>query len=503
MRISWKSARQAARRGIVGLAGAAVLTLTASAASAACVGDCNDSGDVTVDEIVTMVNLALTGGTTGCTAADGNSDGSVTVDEIITAVNNALVGCPTDPGDGVCGDGEVNDGEDCDDGGICIGDATAGQACTSDADCGEGADGVCKDGPDSLRGCDSDDDCEGSVCIRCKTFGGDGCASNCTSERDIAVGLAAGQLPGMPGFSGGTCVGGDNAGQACGSDGDCLSTVITQPGFCLNGSTAAVFGPLISLPLNLSGDGSVKITVGKPDANGVSPAVLPAADVNIPRIPVSSIACACVRGASASTCGGVSFYKDGSQAINCTEGFDEQETCPANLPCFPMNGPGNTGSGFIGCQGLTPNRVDFDLDCNGVPGQDPGEPIITLTEAGGPGSAFFILNAAIGTVVGSCSGSSADYGPDGQFCTSDDPLSNRGAPNTVPIVTGASSGIARNAFDFPGDNVGPHETNGVGFTCNPDNTVTNASGVNLAGVYASCDQPTINDIVVPINFVGR
>jgi hypothetical protein len=498
MRITLKAAREATGRAIVGLA-AAVLTVTASAASAQCVGDCNNSGDVTVDEIVTMVNLALNGGVGDCSNGDSNLDGSITVDEIITAVNNALIGCPVG---GVCGDGETNNGEDCDDGGICIGDSTAGTACTSDEDCGAGADGVCKDGPDSLRGCDSDDDCEGSVCIRCKTFGGDGCAANCTDETTINLALQAGELASMPGFDGGVCVGGDNAGNACAGDGDCLSTVITQPGFCLAGSTAAVFGPLISLPLNLSGTGSAKLTIGKAGDDGIIPVVLPAADVDIPRIAISSIACACVRGAAASTCGGVSFYKDGTQAINCTEGFDGEETCPVDLPCAPMNGAGNTGSGFIGCQGLSPNEVLFDLDCNGVPGQEPGEPIITLGEEGGPGSAFIILNAAIGTVVGACSGSSPDYGPDSEFCTDDDPLSGRGAPNTVPMVTGSASGVARNAFDFPGDDVGPHATNGAPFVCSGD-TITSTTGVNLAGVFASCDQPTINDIVVPINFISQ
>lgn len=59
-----------------------------------CIGDCDSMGNVTVDEIVTMVDLGLTGGSARCMKGDGNSDGSITVDEIITAVNNALIGCP-------------------------------------------------------------------------------------------------------------------------------------------------------------------------------------------------------------------------------------------------------------------------------------------------------------------------------------------------------------------------------------------------------------------------
>ncbi|MFI5397127.1 MAG: proprotein convertase P-domain-containing protein [Candidatus Binatia bacterium] len=59
-----------------------------------CVGDCNCDNQVTVDEILTMVNIAL--GNTGivaCLPGDANLDNVITVDEILTAVNNALTGC--------------------------------------------------------------------------------------------------------------------------------------------------------------------------------------------------------------------------------------------------------------------------------------------------------------------------------------------------------------------------------------------------------------------------
>ncbi len=58
-----------------------------------CVGDCNGDGQVTVDEIVTLVDLALNGGTTGCPAGDANGDGQITVDEIVLALISALNGC--------------------------------------------------------------------------------------------------------------------------------------------------------------------------------------------------------------------------------------------------------------------------------------------------------------------------------------------------------------------------------------------------------------------------
>ncbi len=59
-----------------------------------CVGDCDGSNDVVVDEIITAVNIALGLRSPGdCSAADSNHDLQVTVDEILGAVNNALNGC--------------------------------------------------------------------------------------------------------------------------------------------------------------------------------------------------------------------------------------------------------------------------------------------------------------------------------------------------------------------------------------------------------------------------
>ena len=61
----------------------------------ACVGDCNNSTDVTVDELLTMVNIALgNADISTCLAGDPNNDQQVTIDEILTAVGNALNGCP-------------------------------------------------------------------------------------------------------------------------------------------------------------------------------------------------------------------------------------------------------------------------------------------------------------------------------------------------------------------------------------------------------------------------
>jgi len=60
-----------------------------------CVGDCSRDRAVAIDELVTMVDIAL--GTTSfasCEAGDANGDRRITVDEIVTAAGNALTGCP-------------------------------------------------------------------------------------------------------------------------------------------------------------------------------------------------------------------------------------------------------------------------------------------------------------------------------------------------------------------------------------------------------------------------
>jgi hypothetical protein len=60
-----------------------------------CVGDCDGTGNVSIDELITLVNVAL--GNTAmaeCEAGDDNDDGQITIDEILRAVNSALNGCP-------------------------------------------------------------------------------------------------------------------------------------------------------------------------------------------------------------------------------------------------------------------------------------------------------------------------------------------------------------------------------------------------------------------------
>lgn len=81
------------------VAGVLLLVMQAALPSIAtaqsCVGDCGADGAVTVDEVLTGLNIALGfGELSNCESMDANEDGTVTVDEIITALNYALSGCP-------------------------------------------------------------------------------------------------------------------------------------------------------------------------------------------------------------------------------------------------------------------------------------------------------------------------------------------------------------------------------------------------------------------------
>src|ERR1700675_3448696 len=71
---------------------------TAVWAAPPCVGDCDGNGEVTVDDILIGVNIALGNASVDQRPAmDANGDGQVSVDELITAVNNSLQGCPGVP----------------------------------------------------------------------------------------------------------------------------------------------------------------------------------------------------------------------------------------------------------------------------------------------------------------------------------------------------------------------------------------------------------------------
>lgn len=152
-------------------AAAMLAVLTVGSAGAQCAGDCDGSSTVTINELITGVNIALgSAQLSACPSFDRDGSGMVEINELILAVNNALGTCPavntpthtptvgetptptqtggdtptatptggsptataTEPGPtvtptmpaGACGDGQVDleGGETCDDGNTMDGD---------------------------------------------------------------------------------------------------------------------------------------------------------------------------------------------------------------------------------------------------------------------------------------------------------------------------------------------------------------------------------------------
>ena len=444
------------------LSAAALIMLGgARMAAAVCTGDCNGDNEVTVDEIITMVNIA--NGVSPlevCPNADGNGDGEVSIDDIISAVNNANNGCPPPTGR-ECGNGTIKPPEECDDGGICIGGNTAGTACDADSDCGADQPGVCDGGFKLGSACRTDANCPGSTCVRCKTFGGDGCAANCTFETSLVFDMVPGVVEGLnikPGTSG-----------------------------------AKLYGDVIvELPLPLSGEQT--LTFGK-ERNGQITAIIKAASVQLPKIPVSSIACACVRGLAVKTCGGTLFTEDGALAPNCSDGIPLPQVCPTDRPCAYVNGPGNSAAGVIGCNGLEPVNSSMTQDCNAEEGGVAFPPEIALSGSGPAGSVMLLNTLQIGTQTGACTAS---------FCTDEDPVSTRGNPTSFPFTSGAATALVLNISNIEGENLGPHTANGAPFSCAAlTASPPSVTGANLAGSYTSCDSATVGDVIITASFFAQ
>ena len=132
------------------------VTVTVTGSPLPCVGDCDGKGQVTVDETLTIVNIAFGNTPVGdCLPGDANNDGRITVDEILTAVNNALNGCPLAPEQGCLGSG---------------GTVTTATCCASAGDfpdtCAIGACGCPSDASHEVRLCTCANGCfNGSACV--------------------------------------------------------------------------------------------------------------------------------------------------------------------------------------------------------------------------------------------------------------------------------------------------------------------------------------------------
>jgi hypothetical protein len=392
----------------------------------------------------------------GRTLADGGSGqataGAATVESDPTPTPGAT--------DAVCGNGIVEAGEECDDGGTCIGGSNAGTACTAESDCA--GNGVCLGGARRGTDCGTDSDCPGSVCKRCVPQGGDGCAANCTLESNVVFNVnTTGPIP---------------------------LGIMPLPG----SAGITLYGSTLTVPVPLSG--SQTLTIGKP-VDGQIPVVIKAASVQFPAVNVEGLACACVRGVAAKTCGGTVFDSTGTPSADCTS---DDTACAGKNPCTALYGAGNAAAGVIGCDGLDAVNVSYTQDAGG----SAGPPAVAFDGSGGPGSAVLFDTLSIGVAIGACSGSGAMYGPDGRFCTADDPPSSQGPPLTLPFTTAMASAEIDNADGQTGTNLGPFSTGGTPFSCS-GLAQGSAAGAVLASAFAEANEPVIGDVVVTAQLAAQ
>lgn len=83
--------------GALALLATLLLGSAAAPAFARCVGDCGGDGEVTINELILGVNIALGEFPVSACPAFANGEGEVTIAQLITGVNNALEGCPVQP----------------------------------------------------------------------------------------------------------------------------------------------------------------------------------------------------------------------------------------------------------------------------------------------------------------------------------------------------------------------------------------------------------------------
>lgn len=339
------------------------MPLSAGAGQESCTGDCNGDDTVNLNELVVSTNIGL--GTlpiSSCEAADPDGDG-VGPNDLVSAVLNSFTMCgelpaptatptpsvtpttaqqatatstPTSPTvPPSCGNGVLDAGEMCDDRGVCtsVGEVLicsandqcpTGQTCSQDGFCVcSGTNTGCPSGQECsadgfcFQPCTGPDQCPSG---ECRPVGGDGCAANCTEET---------RRPGtfIPCESVEPC----SAATDLDCAGSCVQSSAIPVPVTLNGSTALVTGEMRDDEV-LGPEGQV---ITRP---GEVPVVIKYSDTRFDPTSVFNTICACVK--------------------------------PVPNPLF---GPGNSGSGVVGCaeQGLSDINFLVEQDHNTTPGS-PG-----------------------------------------------------------------------------------------------------------------------------------
>jgi hypothetical protein len=282
--------------------------------------------------------------------------------------------------------------------------------------------------------------------------------------------------------------------------------------------------PNFGLPLQ----GTLTARIGR-KINDQIPVALPAAGVVLAAVPVDGLACGCPRGFATKSCGGTLLDPDGTVSTSCTLA----DNCAAlgKNPCAFVYGPGNAAAGVIGCTALDAVNVTLTQDAGGtpeppVPTPPAGStvPIVTTSGTGGPGSARIPLTFRIGLValVPKAPGQTkpcevptpgqrvTEYGPDGKFCTDDDPQTelSRGAPQTMQVTTGTATAEMFNHYvsgTGTTANIGPASISGHPFSCSAlTGGSPSVTGAAIAGAFTFLNQAApIGDSVVTYVFVFK
>ncbi|MDD1717384.1 MAG: hypothetical protein LUQ45_03945, partial [Methanoregulaceae archaeon] len=286
----------------------------------------------------------------GGTCVGGTNDGQKCPSNVVGGVDCAAPGvCTPFGGDGCANNcttetnltftfsgakcyGGTKDGQDCTVSSSCVGGAFPGKPCTVDTDCGpSGNQGVC------TNECDTAGD--GSKCFA---------VGQCIAGPNVGAPCPAAISTSVPPPSVLICQGGTRPGTACSSDADCGGGTCVNPcgsgGVCQQQSRAALqtlnnaigtlgVGPLI---------GGQTLAVGQANPDGTIPVAVPASSVVFAPVKVPGLACACPRGVAVPS----------------------------------VHGPGNAGSGFIGCgaSGLTNLDINIATDHNTTPADPANGP---------------------------------------------------------------------------------------------------------------------------------
>lgn len=266
-----------------------------------------------------------------------------------------------------CGNGMLDPGEECDDGGMCVGASRAGSRCTADEECkAEGENGgACVDGPRAGWACSGEVDCPGSRCAACQPFGGDGCAANCTLEEEGEA-LADLRLDSAP---------------------SCPPILIACP----------------SDPFFIRA--RWRLAVGKA-REGTIPFVVRTSPSYFAPTSVSTLSCVCTYPSEARTCGGLVRMRNGSPPIGCSSESDC--TGPRAMPCAPAHGAGNAGHGTLACKpALAVSRLTARRDC-ASPDAEEQWFVEALSQ---PASAWLALSTALRAEAGACRLTTCDERP--------------------------------------------------------------------------------------------